>query len=280
LTVILAALVIANALGITGWTVNTVIGLEINLPELAWAAGAECEPDGECNADNESDCTANGCCAWEDDPGKGGDPFCYCHCDPDEPYCIDGKCEECRNDGDCDGDKPYCHSSKKMCVECRENNDCSNQRECEDNECVCPFSDDCKTDFLGGKDKSTTKTIKKVIPIRFSLPDKIESGVEVTVRLTPKLDCKYNIENKDGDNCSITSINHTIQKTSPVISKTKTMTKSFGLLNFLGPLGMAISNLLGQVNDVANSTVEFLINLLKSSATDALKCNSDLDLCP
>ena len=60
----------------------------------------------------------------------------------------------------------------------------------------------------------------------------------------------------------------------------KTMTKSFGLLNFLGPLGMAISSLLGQVNDVANSTVELLINLLKSSAADALKCNSDLDLCP
>ena len=44
LTFILAALVIANAIGITGWTVNSVTGLEINLPELAWAADPVCDP--------------------------------------------------------------------------------------------------------------------------------------------------------------------------------------------------------------------------------------------
>ena len=46
LTFVLAALVIANALGITGWTVNTVTGLEINLPGQGWTAPPPDNPEG------------------------------------------------------------------------------------------------------------------------------------------------------------------------------------------------------------------------------------------
>ena len=96
LTFLLAGLVIANALGVTGWVVETTTGLEVNIPKLAFAAGNSCKPDGGCGADkNKSDCLDDDCCEWVDKTGKGkgGGPFCACKCFGD--YCVDGKCVEC-----------------------------------------------------------------------------------------------------------------------------------------------------------------------------------------
>jgi hypothetical protein len=125
LTFVLAALVIANALGITGWTVNTVIGLEINLPELAWAAGDGCEP--EC-----LDCER--CVA-----DKEGNTFCVNNCaDPDE-YCLEnGSGGEC---GGCDpAEKPNdCHecNKKKWKLKClKKRGECGVYSSCVGGKCV------------------------------------------------------------------------------------------------------------------------------------------------
>ena len=102
LTFVLAALVITNATGLTGWIVDR----KTNFPVVLWAGSGSSGGGSVCDGLNKGQCDSHGCCEWYGSKSSG----------------------ECQFD--CGGGTPYCHEEKEKCVECLSNSSDGKPNDC------------------------------------------------------------------------------------------------------------------------------------------------------